>query len=116
MPVDFSWVYLPVNGGSVAACRRTAYWSGESSSRHCSSVLAIFSMVSLSGVCGHTLRGGRSSGTVATVPRVYTRTEGRLDAPQDPLHLRHRRSRVVARKGHRRRLPGSPPRQPRPDG
>src|SRR3954468_22102771 len=80
MPVDFSWVYLPVNGGSVAAWRSTAYWSGASSSRHWSSVLANFSMRSLSGVCGHTLRrtpfGPSPVRTGRYGAAVYTRTEG----------------------------------------
>src|SRR4051812_49280715 len=80
IPVAFSWVYLPVNGGSVAAWRSTAYWSGASSSRHWSSVLAIFSMRSLSGVCGHTLRRTRFGPSPVRTGRygaaVYTRTEG----------------------------------------
>ncbi|GAC1411781.1 MAG: hypothetical protein NVSMB64_21760 [Candidatus Velthaea sp.] len=32
----------PVNGRSVADSRSTAYWSGESSLRHCAAVFSIF--------------------------------------------------------------------------
>src|SRR4029078_1842842 len=44
----FWLTYLPVNGGSVAALRRTSNWSGSSCARHSWSVFSIFSVFSMS--------------------------------------------------------------------
>src|SRR5919108_5718448 len=63
MPSSFWLTYLPVKGGSVAALRRTSYWSGSSCARHSWSVLATVSVLSmslLSNLLTHTLRRSRA--------------------------------------------------------
>src|SRR3954463_8581570 len=48
MPSPFWSTYLPVHGRSVAALRRTSYWSGSSSARHSWSLLTTLSVFSMS--------------------------------------------------------------------
>src|SRR3954454_22807844 len=74
MPSPFSDTYLPAHGRSVAALRRTSYWSGSSRARHSCSLLttfSVFSMSLLSDCVTDTLRGPRGrvapSGPPATV-------------------------------------------------
>src|SRR3954465_7571955 len=76
-PSPFSLTYLPVNGGSVAALRRTSYWSASSSARHSCSLFwtfSVFSMSLLSVRFPHTLRrprlAVRRAGYLGPVPSL----------------------------------------------
>src|SRR6266487_7186977 len=70
MPSSLTWTYLPLKGGSVPACRKILYCSGESCSRHSCSDLrssVIDPIPPLAADLGHSARGLDEVGLVDAV-------------------------------------------------